>query len=172
MKVSLPLTEKEIEKLRAGEKVLLKGEMFTLRDASLRKLLEFMKRNSLPFSLEGALIYYSAPTITPPGKVIGSCGPTTSKRMDPYTFPLLERGVRGMLGKGERSKEVREAIKKFKAVYFITVGGAGAYLSRFIRKAEPVLFPELGPETILRLEVEDFPCWVAIDSRGESIFPW
>ncbi len=128
------------------------------------------KRKALPFDLKNQLIYYAGPTPAPKGMPIGSCGPTTSSRMDAYTLPLLEKGLKGMIGKGKRSEAVIKAIKKFKAVYFIAVGGAAALLATKVKKAKIIAYPELGTEAIYELEVKDFPVIVAIDCKGRNIF--
>ena len=138
---------------------------------NLKRLTELMIKNKrLPIDLKGTVIYYCGPTKTMPGKVIGSCGPTTSSRMDAFSPRFLAAGLKGMVGKGTRSKEVIRAIKKYKAIYFVAPGGAGAYLSKKVTKAGPAAFRDLGPEAIYELEVGDFPVIVAIDSRGKSIY--
>lgn len=170
-KVNLPLSQEVLLELRAGEEVILGGTVYTARDAAHKRLVELIRtKKKLPFSLEGESIYYTAPT--PPQKdfPFGSCGPTTSRRMDPYTPLLLRKGLKVMIGKGEREEGVKKAIKKYKAIYFLTWGGAGALLGKKIKRAEPVAFPELGPEAIWKLWIEDFPALVGIDSRGEDIF--
>ncbi len=170
-KINAPLREEEILSLKAGEQVSLSGTIYTLRDASHRKLIKCLEeKKKLPFNLKGAVIYYCGPTPAPPGKVIGSCGPTTSNRMDPYTPYLLKEGLKGMIGKGDRSEEVRRAIQRYQAVYFLATGGAGAYLSKFVKEAEVILFPELGTEAVFRLRVSDFPLIVGIDARGDTVF--
>lgn len=157
-KIYLPLRKEDIRELKAGEEVLLSGVIYTARDQAHKRLAELIKnRKRLPFDLKKAVIYYCGPTRTRPGAVIGSCGPTTSARMDSFTPALLEAGLKAMIGKGNRSKEVIAVIKKYKAVYFITIGGAGAYLSKKVKKAEVIAFRDLGPEAIYRLEVRDFP---------------
>lgn len=161
----------DTDKLKAGDKVLISGVLYTARDAAHKRFIELIsQKKELPFLIKGQVIYYTGPTPARPGTVIGSCGPTTSYRMDAYTPQLLERGLAGMIGKGGRGKEVIEAIKRYKAVYFLAVGGAGALFSKTIKKAEVIAFPELGPEAVMRLEAENFPAVVAIDSRGGDIF--
>ncbi|MCD6218934.1 fumarate hydratase C-terminal domain-containing protein [Candidatus Calescamantes bacterium] len=173
MNLTTPLTDEVIKRLKAGDVVSLTGEIYTARDSTHKKLLKYLSEgNKLPFELQGAIIYYCGPTPPPPGKIIGSCGPTTSMRMDIYTLPLLEKGLKGMIGKGKRSKEVIEGIKKFRAVYFLAVGGAGAYLSQFVKESKVLLFPELGTEALTCLVVEKFPILVAIDSKGNTLTPW
>ena len=165
------LTDKNIRFLKSGDEVLLNGTIYTGRDQAHKRLTEAIKSGrKLPIELKGAVIYYCGPTQTPKGKVIGSCGPTTSSRMDAFTPLLLSKGLKAMIGKGGRSKEVKEAIKKHKGIYFITYAGCGALLSRFIKKAKIVAYSELGPEAILKLEVEDFPLIVAMDAQGGSIY--
>lgn len=166
-----PLSEKAIKDLTAGDEVFLSGEIFTARDQAHKRLLELLKKRSpLPLDLKNKILYYCGPTRTAPGKVIGSCGPTTSSRMDKMTAPLLGAGLKGMIGKGRRSDEVRRLIRKHKAVYFLAIGGAGALLSKRVISAKPLYFKELGPEAIYRLRVKDFPLIVGIDSRGIDIF--
>lgn len=166
-----PLQEAAIAGLRAGDEVLLSGEVLTARDQAHQRLCEMMGRHAaLPLDLRGQVIYYCGPTRTPKGRVIGSCGPTTSSRMDKLTAPLLEAGVKGMIGKGRRSEEVRELIRTHRAVYFLATGGAGALLSAKVKKSQTLCFEDLGPEAIRRLVVEDFPLLVGIDSEGTDIF--
>ncbi len=157
-KIFLPLTKDIIKSLKQGEMVLLSGLVLTARDAAHKRLFDALKSGKKsPVSLKGETIYYTGPTPNRKGEVIGSCGPTTSSRMDPFTPLLLKHGLVGMIGKGERSKEVNLAIKKYGAVYFITIGGAGAYLSEKVKTAEVIAYKDLGPEAIYRLTVEDFP---------------
>jgi fumarate hydratase subunit beta len=157
-RVSLPLTREVIKTIRQGEQVLLSGPLLTARDAAHKRFFDALKSGKkIPVSLKGETIYYTGPTPNRKGEVIGSCGPTTSSRMDPFTPLLLKHGLIGMIGKGERSKEVNLAIKKYGAVYFITIGGAGAYLSERVKSAEVIAYKDLGPEAIYRLTVEDFP---------------
>ena len=171
IEIKVPLRNKDIEGLRAGDNLLITGDIYTARDAVHKRLMDLIAGGGrLPFELKGQVIYYTGPTPARPGTVIGSCGPTTSSRMDPYTPQLLERGLKGMIGKGNRGREVEEAIKKHGAVYFIATGGAGALLAQSINKAVPIAFPELGAEAVLRLEVQGFPVTVAIDSRGNNIY--
>ncbi len=162
-KIFLPLTKDIIKSLKPGEQVLLNGPLLTARDAAHKRLTDTLKSGKrLPVSLKGGTIYYTGPTPARIGEVIGSCGPTTSCRMDPFTPLLLKHGLIGMIGKGERSKEINTAIKKYKAVYFITIGGAGAYLSEKVKSAEIIAYKDLGPEAIYRLIVEDFPATVEV----------
>lgn len=166
-KISATLSKEDIVTLKAGDIVLISGTLFTARDAAHKKLFDLIKKNiKLPLDLKNQIIYYVGPTPPRPGKVIGSAGPTTSSRMDKYTPALLDLGLKGMIGKGKRSLSVRDAIIKNKAVYFATYGGAGAFLSKKIKSSEIIAYPELGTEAIRKLEVEDFPAVVAIDSKG------
>ena len=149
---------------------MLSGTIYTARDAAHKKLFELIQKGKkLPVVLEGRIIYYVGPTPARKGQVIGSAGPTTAGRMDKYTPALLDAGVKGMIGKGKRSKEVRDAIIKNKAIYFVTYGGAGAFLSKRIKSSKIIAYPELGTEAIREIEVEDFPVIVAIDSKGGVI---
>ncbi len=160
-KIFLPLTKGIIKTLKLGEQVLLNGPVLTGRDAAHKRLADTLKSGKkIPVSLKGETIYYTGPTPKRIGEVIGSCGPTTSSRMDPFTPLLLKHGLIGMIGKGERSEEVNRAIKKHGAVYFITIGGAGAYLSERVKSSEVIAYKDLGPEAIYRLTVQDFPAIV------------
>jgi fumarate hydratase subunit beta len=166
-----PLKPEDVDKLRAGDTVNLNGFIYTARDAAHKKLVELLKEGKpLPLPLEGEIIYYVGPSPTPPGKPIGSAGPTTSFRMDAYAPMLIERGLRGMIGKGERAAGVVEAMRKFGAVYFAATGGAAALLSKRIVKAEIIAYPELGAEAINKLTVENFPVIVAQDRHGGNIY--
>ena len=169
--ISLPLTEKIIKDLKAGDNLLLTGVLYVARDAAHRRLIELLDRGEpLPFDIKGQTIYYMGPSPAPPGRVIGSAGPTTASRMDIYTPRLLAAGLKGMIGKGVRSQEVKEALKKYKAIYMAAVGGAGALISKTIVKSEVVAYPELGPEAILKLEVKDFPATVINDIYGGDLY--
>ena len=175
--VKLPFKKEVLQTLRAGDEVLLSGVVFTVRDQAhkilFRKLTADRKKKKVtafPFPFSGQTFYYSGPTPPPPGRVIGSAGPTTSSRMDRYTPLFLEHGLKGMVGKGERNAEVRLAVKKHSAVYFVTYGGCGALLASHVKEAKIIAFPELGPEAVWRLVILDFPAVVAIDSRG-NVFP-
>jgi len=162
-KISLPLTKKVIKTLRPGQEVLLSGSVLTARDVAHKRLAETLKSNKkIPVSIKGETIYYTGPTPTMPGRIIGSCGPTTSSRMDQFTHILLRHALLGMIGKGERSGEIVSAIKRFGAVYFITIGGAGAYLSEKVKGSKIIAYRDLGTEAIRRLIVEDFPAIVAV----------
>ena len=170
-KIYLPLKDPDIENLRAGESVLLSGTLLTGRDCAHKRICEFLDEGKeLPFSLRGETIYYAGPCPAPERKACGSCGPTTSARMDAFAPRLLDLGLKGMVGKGERSGEVTEAIVRNKAVYFAAVGGAGALYGNAIVKSEIVAFPDLLSEAVYRFEIRDFPLVVAIDSRGESVY--
>jgi len=169
--VQTPKISDKVNCLKTGDEVLLSGVIYTARDQAHKRLCQFIKNNKkLSFDLKGATIYYCGPTQTPKGKVIGSCGPTTSKRMDAFAPILLKSGLKAMIGKGGRSKEVVAAIKKYKAVYLLAPAGCGALLSKFVLKKELVVFEDLGPEAIYRLEVKDFPVIVGIDAKGRSVF--
>ena len=170
-RIELPLKEEVIRGLSAGESVLLSGEILTGRDCAHRRICEFLDRGeALPFSLAGETIYYAGPCPAPAGKACGSCGPTTSARMDSFTPRLLELGLKGMIGKGERSEAVCESIVKNGSVYFAAIGGAGALYGNAIQKSEIVAFPDLLSEAVYRFLVKDVPCIVAIDSRGGNIY--
>jgi len=170
-KIKLPLQEEEIKDLKRGDRLLLSGTLYTARDAAHKRLLEALDRGEeLPFRIKDQVIYYVGPTPPPPGKVIGSAGPTTSSRMDSLTLPLLERGLKGMIGKGGRSEEVKRALQKHGALYLAAVGGAGAFLSKKIKSARVVAYEDLGPEAIYQLEVEDFPVVVINDIHGGDLY--
>ncbi|MDL1969504.1 MAG: Fe-S-containing hydro-lyase [Candidatus Desulfofervidaceae bacterium] len=170
-RIKTPLTDQVIETLKVGDKVLLSGVIYTARDAAHRRIIELFKKDEpLPFNLQGNIIYYVGPTPALPGRPIGAAGPTTSSRMDPYAPLLLEKGLKGMIGKGKRSLDVIEAIKKFKGVYFVATGGAGALLSECIKEARVIAYPELGAEAIYELRVEDLPLFVANDIYGNDIY--
>jgi len=171
IKLLAPLSCKDAEKLKIGDKVSLNGIIYTARDAAHKRLVETLKRGEeLPFNPEGQIIYYVGPAPARPGKIIGPAGPTTSSRMDPYAIYLMEAGVRGMIGKGSRGQKVKEAIKKYKAVYFAAIGGAAALLSQYIKKAEVIAYEDLGAEAIRRLEVENFPLIVVNDTKGGDLY--
>jgi fumarate hydratase subunit beta len=166
-----PLEPKDVTRLKAGDRVLLNGVIFTARDQAHRRLVVAIKHNrKLPIDLSEQVIYYCGPTPAAKGCIIGSCGPTTASRMDEFTPDLLKAGIRGMIGKGRRSQKVAAAIKKYRAVYFLTYAGCGALLSKYVTQAEPVAYRESGPEAIYRLYVEDFPLIVGIDSKGKNIY--
>ncbi|RKZ33556.1 Fe-S-containing hydro-lyase [bacterium] len=169
--LTTPLSEDDVRNLHSGDQVYLSGVIYTARDAAHKRLVDMINNGQeLPFPMEGAVIYYVGPAPAPPGKPIGSAGPTTSYRMDAYSPTLIAHGQRGMIGKGARGDEVVEAMKKYGAVYFAATGGAAALIAKSIKKAEVIAFPELMSEAIRRLEVEDFPVIVAQDSHGENMF--
>jgi len=160
-----------LRELSAGESVLLSGTVYTARDAAHMKIMSLIKDGKpLPFPLENAFIYYAGPTPARPGTVIGSCGPTTSARMDSFTPTLMDMGLFATIGKGERSNEVYEACKRNKGIYLCAIGGAGAMAAKAIKKCEVIAFEELGCESVKRLEIENFPLILAVDSTGNSIF--
>ena len=171
IKLIPPLTDEVVMKLKAGDRVVITGVIFTARDMAHKYMAEGQKKGEkVPFDLKGQILYYTGPTPAAPGQVIGSAGPTTSYRMDKYTPHLLELGLKGMIGKGPRSQEIKDAIRKYKAVYFAAIGGAGALISKTIRKAEVIAYPELGAEAVMRLEVEDFPAVVVNDVHGADLY--
>lgn len=170
-KIVSPLSNSIVKGLRSGDEVVISGVIYTARDEAHKRLFEAIKeKKRLPFDLSRQIIYYSGPTPTPPGKIIGSCGPTTACRMDIWTPLLLKKGLRGMIGKGPRSKEVIKAIKRYKALYFAALGGAGALLSKYVKKAELIAFKDLGPEAIYRLTVKNFPVIVINDVLGNDLY--
>ncbi len=170
-KLTTPLSDEDVTKLKAGDIVYLSGTVYTARDAAHKRLVELIEKGEpLPFDLKGAVIYYVGPTPPRPGEVIGSAGPTTSYRMDSYAPTLIKHGLKGMIGKGKRNEEVKEACKKYKAVYFGAVGGAGALLSQRIKAAKIIAYEELGPEAIRELVVEDFPVVVVNDVYGNDLY--
>lgn len=176
-KITAPLTREEARKLKAGDSCLISGVIYTARDAAHKRLVELIdkakeegREPELPIQMENAVIYYVGPTPSKPGEVIGSAGPTTSYRMDAYSPKLIALGETGMIGKGKRGPEVVEAMKEHGAVYFGAIGGCGALLSKCIKKAEVVAYDDLGAEAIRRLEVEDLPVTVIIDSEGNDLY--
>ena len=170
-RITTPLTDEVIEGLRTGERLLITGVIYTARDTAHKRLIALLDTGeALPFDMAGQIIYYVGPTPPRPGRPIGSAGPTTSNRMDCYTPQLIEQGLKGMIGKGARSREVRAAIRKHKAIYLGATGGAGALLSQCIKKAEVIAFAELGPEAIRRLEIADFPVVVINDCYGNDLY--
>lgn len=187
MNITTPLTLKVRKKLKAGDEVLLSGTILTARDAAHKRLYDLIRKGKkLPLNLKDTIIYYCGPTPARPGRpigtstllsadgersrTIGSCGPTTSSRMDPFTPELIKLGLGGMIGKGDRSEEVAAAIKKYKCIYFIAIGGAGALISTKVKSSKMILFNDLGPETVHKLEVKDLPLIVAIDSKGKNVY--
>jgi fumarate hydratase subunit beta len=169
--IKTPLDEKTIEKLKAGDQVFITGVIYTARDAAHKRLVETLdKGEKMPFDLDGQTVYYMGPSPAKPGQAIGSAGPTTSGRMDSYAPRLMASGLKGMIGKGNRSQAVKDAIKKYKAVYFAAIGGAGALISKSIKKAEVIAYEDLGAEAIRRLEVENFPVTVINDIHGGDLY--
>lgn len=169
--ITTPVTESEMRQLKAGDNVRITGNIFTGRDAAHKRLVDLLQAGKeLPIDLEGQFIYYVGPSPTKPGHAVGSAGPTTSYRMDPYTPALLEQGLKGMIGKGARDAEVVASMKEQGAVYFAAVGGAAALISKSIKKAEVVLYEDLGAEAIHRFYVEDFPVTVVIDTEGNNLY--
>jgi fumarate hydratase subunit beta len=169
--VKLPLTAKVIAGLRTGDSVRLSGVMYTARDAAHKRMVEALEKGlPLPFEVKGQTIYYMGPAPAKPGRIIGSAGPTTSYRMDIYAPRLMEAGLKGMIGKGQRSQPVLDAIKMNKAVYFAAIGGIGALMSKRIIKAEVIAYADLGTEAIRKLEVEDFPVTVINDIYGGDLY--
>lgn len=170
-KLSTDELKEKAELLKAGDRVLLSGTVYTSRDAAHKRIFAALKSGEkLPYDLKGAVIYYAGPTPAPEGLPIGSCGPTTSGRMDPYAPALLDAGLIAMIGKGQRSDEVCEAVCRNKAVYLCAVGGAGALAAKCIKSCEVVAFEDLGCESVKRLKIENFPLIVAIDCKGGNLF--
>ncbi len=171
LKLTTPLAPDVVRTLRAGDRVLLSGVIYTARDAAHKRMMELLSVGEpLPIPLEHQVIYYAGPCPAPPGVPIGSCGPTTSYRMDAYAPLLLEKGLIGMIGKGTRAPSVIDAMKKRGAVYFAAIGGAGALISKCVKETEVVAFPDLGTEAIRKLTVKDFPMTVVIDSDGNNLY--
>lgn len=170
-KIQVPLLKEDIDELRAGDYVYLTGTIYTARDAAHKRMYDSMKKGEeLPIELNGNVLYYLGPSPAREGQVIGSAGPTTSSRMDKYTPDMLDAGLKGMVGKGKRSKEVIEAMKRNGAVYFAAVGGAGALLAQCIKEAEVVAYDDLGTEAIRCLHIEDLPVIVVIDKEGNNLY--
>jgi fumarate hydratase subunit beta len=171
VKLTPPLTDQDVLQLSIGDMVLVSGVIYTARDAAHKRLVEMLAAGTpLPMDLRGQIMYYVGPSPARPGRVIGAAGPTTSYRMDSYTPTLIRLGLKAMIGKGKRSAEVIEAMKEHKAVYLGATGGAGALISQRIMTAEVIAFPELGPEAVHRLEVEDFPTIVINDCQGRDLY--
>ncbi len=169
--LNTPLSDEDVKKLKAGDTVKLTGTIYTARDAAHARLVDLLDEGKeLPIPLEGEIIYYVGPSPTPPGKPIGSAGPTTSYRMDPYAPALLDQGLKGMIGKGARSADVVDSMKRNTAVYFAATGGAAALISRSITSAEIVAYEDLGAEAIRKLTVEGFPVIVAQDCTGGNVY--
>ncbi len=171
LNIKSPLDDETINNLKAGDQVFITGVIYTARDAAHKRLVEAIdKGEKLPFDIHNQVVYYMGPAPARPGYAIGSAGPTTSGRMDSYTLPLLAAGLKGMIGKGNRSQVVKDAIKKYKAVYFAAIGGAGALISKSIKKSEIIAYEDLGAEAIRRLQVEDFPAIVIDDTYGNDLY--
>lgn len=169
--IKTPLNDDDVLKMHSGDRVYITGVIYTARDAAHKRLVNLLEEDKkLPIDLAGQIIYYVGPTPAKPGKVIGSAGPTTSYRMDTLTIPLLEKGLKGMIGKGKRSSQIKEGLKKYRALYFSAIGGAAALISKCIKKSEIVAYEDLGPEAIRRLEVEDLPVVVVNDCHGNDVY--
>ncbi|MGL6175005.1 MAG: Fe-S-containing hydro-lyase [Cellulosilyticaceae bacterium] len=170
-RINIPLTQKEVRAFKVGEELLLNGIMYTARDAAHKKLIEELEgKGTIPINLENIALYYAGPAPSKPGEAIGSCGPTTSGRMDTYAPRLIELGQSVMIGKGLRNQAVIESMKKYGAVYLTAIGGAGALLAKCIKSAECIAYEELGAEAIYQLTVEDFPVIVTIDTEGKNLY--
>lgn len=170
-KITTPLTDEVVESLKAGDRIFITGDVYTARDAAHKRLVELIdKGESLPFDPRGQIIYFVGPAPAKPGKPIGSAGPTTSYRMNPYSPAMIAAGLKGMIGKGEMGPEVVEAMKKHKAVYMVAIGGAAALIARSIKAAEIIAYEDLGAEAVRKLRVEDFPAIVAQDCGGENMY--
>lgn len=170
-KLTTPLSQEDVLSLKAGDQVLLSGVVYTARDAAHLRLVQALEKGEeLPLPLEGQVIYYAGPTPTPQGRAIGSIGPTTSIRMDAYTPALLEKGLRGMIGKGKRTPQVVEAMQAHPAVYFAAIGGAAALMASCVTACEVIAYDDLGPESIKRLTLRELPLVVAVDARGGDAF--
>jgi len=170
-RVKLPLTDEVLTDLKAGDSVLLTGTIYTARDAAHQRMVESLEKGQpLPFDIKGQTIYFVGPSPSRPGQVIGSAGPTTSSRMDAYSPRLMAEGLKGMIGKGSRSQAVREAMKRYKVVYFAATGGAGALISKSIKQAELIAYEDLGAEAVHQLEVEDLPVIVINDIYGGDLY--
>ncbi len=171
IKLKTPLSDEDIEKLKIGDKVLLSGIIYTGRDAAHKRLYALLKTGKpLPINIKGAVIYYVGPAPAKPDYVIGSAGPTTSYRMDPFTPFMHEKGLKATIGKGNRNKDVRESLQKYKGVYLAATGGVAALIAKSIKSAKIIAYEDLGAEAIRELVVEDFPCTVANDCRGGDLF--
>ena len=170
-RITLPLDDNTVKSLRAGEKVYISGDVYTARDAAHKRFFNAVNNGEpLPFDIKGATIYYTGPAPAKPGDVVGVAGPTTSYRMDKYTPMLLDMGLKGIVGKGKRSKEVIDSIVKNNAVYFAAVGGAAALTLKCITKSEIIAYDDLGTEAVRKMTFKDFPVFVAVDSYGGSVY--
>ena len=171
MNITTPLTNEMIKKLKAGDNITITGTIYTARDAAHKRMCEAIKNGeALPFDVENQIIYYVGPCPAKPGKVIGSCGPTTSYRMDAYAPELIRLGLKGMIGKGLRNNEVKASCIEYGCIYFGAIGGAGALLSEHVKKSEVIAYDDLGAEAVRKLTVENFPLTVIIDSNGNDIY--
>ncbi len=169
--IKSPLTEEVVKGLKAGDSCFITGIIYSARDAAHKKLVEAINnKEKLPFDLQGAIVYYVGPCPAKPGYPIGPCGPTTSERMDPYTPTLLAHGMKGMIGKGNRSPQVLEALKRYHGVYFAAIGGVAALLAKKVKKYEVIAYEDLGPEAVSKMEVVDFPCIVVNDMYGNDLY--
>ncbi len=170
-RITLPLTDEVLQDLKAGDNILLNGVVYVARDAAHKRLVEALEKGQdMPFDIRGQTVYFMGPSPAKPGQAIGSAGPTTSGRMDSYSPSLMSAGLKGMIGKGNRSQAVKDAMKTYKASYFAAIGGAGALISKSIKKAEVIAYDELGAEAVRRLEVEDFPVTVINDIYGGDLY--
>jgi fumarate hydratase subunit beta len=170
-KVRLPLTDQTISELKSGDNILLSGVMYVARDAAHKRMVEALERGDpLPFDIRGQTMYFMGPSPARPGQPIGSAGPTTSGRMDSYSPRLIAEGLKGMIGKGMRSQAVKDAMKKYKAIYMAAIGGAGALISKSIKRSEVIAYEELGAEAVRCLEVENFPATVINDIYGGDLY--
>ena len=171
LEISTPFGEELVRSLRAGQKVLISGTAYSCRDVAHKRMVEAIASGSeLPFDPEGQIVYYAGPTPARPGNAVGSMGPTTSYRMDPYVEPLLKLGLRGMVGKGVRDPKIKDLLPSYGAVYMVATGGAGALLASCIKAAEVIAYPELGPEAVRRIEFSSFPACVAYDTAGGDLY--
>ncbi len=169
--ITTPLDEKTVESLEAGDQVFITGVIYSARDSAHKRMVEALdKGEKLPFDIKNQIVYYMGPSPAKPGHAIGSAGPTTSGRMDVYSPRLMSVGLKGMIGKGNRTQAVKDAMRKYKSVYFAAIGGAGALISQSIKKSELVAYEDLGAEAILRLEVESFPATVINDVHGNDLY--
>jgi len=171
IKITTPLSDEVVDSLKSGDQVSINGILYTARDAAHKRLIDLLDHgDELPFDIKGQIIYYVGPTPAKPGAIIGSAGPTTSYRMDTYAPRLMEVGMKGMIGKGNRTQNVIDAIVKYKSIYFAAIGGAGALVARSIKKVEIIAYEDLGPEAIRKMEVEDFQAVVVNDTRGNDVY--
>ncbi|MBN2504675.1 MAG: fumarate hydratase C-terminal domain-containing protein [Bacilli bacterium] len=171
IKLTTPISKSDRLSLKSGDEVLLSGIIYTARDAAHKKILDYLKsKQESPFEFDGQVVYYVGPTPAKPGYPIGSCGPTSSYRMDPFSVELMPRGLKIMIGKGDRSENFKDILKQTQSVYLVAIGGIGALLAKSVLKSEVIAYPELQSEAIHRLEVKDFPCIVAYDAYGNDVF--